>query len=68
MKFLKRFVTLLFLTIIFGCATSERVIMDGKVYTIKGKKIFQNDIDISKTLTSEEKKAIQILSWAGLSL
>ncbi|WP_445736421.1 hypothetical protein [Mariniflexile sp.] len=59
MKFIKLLTLLLFLTIIFGCASSERVIKDGKVYTIKGNKILQNDMDISKTLTSEEKQAIQ---------
>lgn len=59
MKNFKTIALLLFATAILGCSTTEKVIKDGTVYTLKGDKILSNNIDVSETLSSEEKNAIQ---------
>ena len=58
MKFINTVTLLLFLSIIVGCGSSETVIKDGVVYTLKGSKILNNGKDVTETLTSEEKEAI----------
>ncbi|MDO7170944.1 hypothetical protein [Mariniflexile sp. AS56] len=58
MKFIKALILVLLVSV-SGCSSSETVIKDGKVYTIKGDKILNNGVDISKTITSEEKNAIE---------
>lgn len=59
MKFVKRLTILLLLATIFSCGSSEKVIRDGKVYTIKGNEILSNGVNVSENLTSEEKNAIK---------
>lgn len=59
MRFFKTIAILLFTTAIFGCSSTEKVIKDGNVYTLKGNKILTNGVDVSETLSSEEKNAIQ---------
>lgn len=39
-------------------ANAQEVIKDGKIYEVKGKTIFQDDVDITSTLLSVEKNDI----------
>ena len=63
MKFVKRLTILLLLATIFSCGSSEKVIRDGKVYTIKGNEILSNGANVSENLTSEEKNAIKKMGY-----
>ena len=56
---LKITLALLTLIIISSCGSSEKVITsDGKLYTVKGKKIYQNDNEVTESLSSGEKSNI----------
>lgn len=56
---IKTTLALLFITLIFSCSTTHRVITDeGKVYEVKGNKFYNNGENITQQLTSDEKKMI----------
>jgi chromosome segregation ATPase len=58
MKF-KITLALLTLIIISSCGSSEKVITnDGQLYTVKGKKIYKNDEDVTESLSSGEKSNV----------
>lgn len=59
MKIIKVLISVWCLTAIIGCSSPQTVIQQGVVYTIKGDKILNNGVDVSKTLSSEEKNAIE---------
>lgn len=56
----KKYIPILISILILSCGSSERVIMDnGNVYEVSGKTIKNDGIDVTNTLSEEQKKEIQ---------
>jgi chromosome segregation ATPase len=55
-------VLIVFIIFMTACSSGERIITDdGKIYTVKGSKIKADGIDVTETLTEEEKNKIEDL-------
>jgi DNA repair exonuclease SbcCD ATPase subunit len=50
---------LLSLFILASCGSSQQVISnDGQVYTVKGKKVYKNDVEVTDSMTASEKSNV----------
>jgi hypothetical protein len=57
MKFL-----MLFLFLTFGCfVNAQEVLVDGVTYVVKGEQILKDGVDVSTSLTLEEKQNISTI-------